>query len=68
VIRSRSLPITIILQFAVIIVPLTALLALQAALDARRASEANQSLQCGRIARGRRQRGWIPSCATGIDT
>jgi signal transduction histidine kinase/DNA-binding response OmpR family regulator len=48
--RSRNLRATIILQFAVIIAPLTALLAVQAVLDARRASEASHSLQCWRIA------------------
>jgi two-component system sensor histidine kinase/response regulator len=48
--RSRNLRATIILQFAVIIAPLTALLAVQAALDARRASEASHSLQCWRVA------------------
>jgi len=42
--RSRNLRATIILQFAVIIAPLTALLSMQAALDARRASEASHSL------------------------
>jgi signal transduction histidine kinase/DNA-binding response OmpR family regulator/HPt (histidine-containing phosphotransfer) domain-containing protein len=50
VIRSRNLRATIILQFVVIIAPLTALLATQAALDARRASKANHSLQRWRIA------------------
>ena len=49
-IRVQSLRVRIVLQFAAILVPLTALLVLQATLDARRASEASGALRLRQIA------------------
>jgi two-component system sensor histidine kinase/response regulator len=50
VIRVQSLRIRIVLQFAAILLPLTTLLAIQATLDARRASEISSALRLRQIA------------------